>query len=133
MMTSTVRRTGVWLAAALLAAGWGCGDGTPSVSSSTTEATVTGKVTLYGKTADEGEIVFNPANVHRKDAARRSAPIGKDGTYTVTTLVGENQVNIQGANLMKQHPKLAYEGMSFDVQRGQNTLNVDFPLSESSP
>src|SRR4051794_21185477 len=78
-----------------LMAGWGCGGGgsAPAVSSSLTEATVSGTVTIKGKPATKGDVTFDPANSQRNVAAR-SAPIGADGTYTVTTLLGGNTVRV---------------------------------------
>jgi hypothetical protein len=80
-----------------LLAGWGCGGGSaPAVSSSMTEATVSGTVTIKGKPATGGQILFDPSNINRRDARPRTAAIGKDGSYTVTTLVGENLVSVEG-------------------------------------
>lgn len=80
--------------ATLLLAVTGCDD-RPAVNSSTTEeGTVHGRVTVDGKPATAGEVVFNPANHLRKMAPARSAPIGADGTYTVTTLSGTNSVMV---------------------------------------
>lgn len=49
-----------------------------------------------GQAGHGGGITFDPSNIHRKDAEVRTAAIGKDGSYTVTTLVGENMVSVQG-------------------------------------
>ncbi len=81
--------------AAILAAG-ACHSGTPSASGTTEESTIRGTVTVQGKPATGGGITFDPSNIHRKDAEVRTAAIGKDGSYTVTTLVGENMVSVQG-------------------------------------
>src|SRR5262245_46326446 len=91
------RRTAAGLAAAatLWLAG-GCGEGPPagSVDSSKTEATVKGVVKVNGTPATEGELIFDPSNIYRKDAQPRTAPIGQDGSYTVKTLTGENAVRL---------------------------------------
>jgi hypothetical protein len=114
------------LAAGLsLVAGWGCGD-KPSVSSSTTEATVKGKVLLNGKPATKGEVVFDPSNYQRREELPRRAPIAKDGTYTITTLVGVNSVTVTGPEAMKVQG-LDYAGDNFDVQPGENTYDIVFP------
>jgi hypothetical protein len=106
----------LWLAA-------GCG-GTPSVTSSTSEATVKGVVRIGGKPASEGEIVFDPANYKRPDAAKRTAPIGKDGTYTITTLTGANQVRL-GGSLVHKNQVLGYVTRDFEVRSGENTFDFD--------
>src|SRR4051794_10924741 len=84
-MTDRLRpRCGGWSAAccaATLILGGGCGDS--STSSSSTEATVHGTVTIKGKPASSGMVEFNPANINRKDVRAVSAPIGKDGSYSL--------------------------------------------------
>jgi hypothetical protein len=89
-------KSAVLLAVTSILAGWGCDNGTPSVSGSTEEATVKGSVTIKGKPATGGQILFDPSNINRRDARPRTAAIGKDGSYTVTTLVGENLVSVEG-------------------------------------
>ncbi len=84
----------VLLAAFLISPLAGCGSGAPSVSSSTEEVTVKGTVTIGGKPATSGEVIFDPSNVNRKFAASRTAAIGADGSYTVTTLYGENKISV---------------------------------------
>ncbi|WP_165073770.1 hypothetical protein [Paludisphaera rhizosphaerae] len=81
------------LACGLLLAG--CDTGAPSVSASTDEVAVKGTVKIGGKPATGGEIMFDPSNVKRKFAGIRSAKIGEDGTYTVTTLYGGNKISIR--------------------------------------
>ncbi|MEJ7639981.1 MAG: hypothetical protein WKF75_18915 [Singulisphaera sp.] len=75
-----------WRCAALMAAtglivGWGCGEGKPSVESSETEATVTGKVTIRGKPATKGSVMFDLSN----SCARPSAPDGIRSTRMAPT------------------------------------------------
>ena len=72
----------------------GCGTGAPSVSSSTEEVTVQGTVTIEGKPATSGEVVFDPSNVHRKFAGASTGPIGPDGSYSLKTLAGENRISV---------------------------------------
>ena len=114
---------GLMTAAALWGAG-GCGGGPPSVDTSNTEATVTGVVKIAGAPATEGEISFNPANIQRKDAATRTAPIGKDGTYTVKTLTGINEVRLGGA-IARKKPILSRETRSVDVKSGGMTYDFE--------
>src|SRR5690606_22925014 len=74
----------------------GCGQGPPPVSASKTEATVRGKVVVRGKAATKGQVVFDPSNIRRKDAVARTAELNPDGTYSITTLIGENDVRYEG-------------------------------------
>src|SRR4051812_45558137 len=96
-MRGTPRRWVAWLVAgSCVAATCGCGDGSESVSASTTEAKVVGKVTIKGKPATKGRVMFSAANSRRKDVAPRAAEIGKDGSYEITTLIGGNSVGVDG-------------------------------------
>lgn len=117
----------VLTAAVVLVGSWGCsGDGPPSVSTSTDEATVKGTVTVRGKRLARGTVTFNPSNHLRKDAASRTADIAKDGTYSITTLVGGNVVSVQAPEV-KKVPGLEYEELSYDVQAGENTFDIVLP------
>jgi hypothetical protein len=121
------RQWEIALVAAGLVAPWGCdGGGAPSVESSRTEAKVHGSVKARGKSLTSGEVVFNPANSARPDAPSRTAPIGKDGTYEVTTLVGLNSVRVAGPPLEKD-PQLGYAALRYDVKSGDNTFDVELP------
>ena len=112
-------------ALAVVAACWGC-SGTPAVVSSETEAMVKGTVKAYGKPITAGEVVFDPSNYKRTEAPERTAKIQKDGTYQVTTLVGENSVRVSGPAVEKD-PDLGYANLKFDVQSGENTYNIELP------
>src|SRR3954469_17261904 len=125
MQNGLARLTGL-AAATLLVIAWGCGSGAPAVDTSTTEATVKGVVTIRGKPVTEGRISFDPSNVKRKSEPVRSAPIGKDGSYTVKTLVGGNQVTFSGPAFDKDR-QLQDVLLPFDVQAGENTFNVELP------
>ncbi len=107
--------------------GPGC-DGRPPVDSSKTEATVTGTVLVKGKPAKAGEIRFDPSNVDRL-VGPRSAPIGPDGTYTIKTYTGGNQIGFAG-RLASENPGLFRFKEYFEVQRGENKKNFDL-LKES--
>lgn len=109
-----------------LASAWGCGDGAPSVATSTEEAAVKGKVTFNGKPVTKGEVVFDPANHLRKTATSRSAPLGADGAYSATTLVGENQVFVNSPQLRKTETAT----IGYDVQPGENTFDIDLPRAQ---
>src|SRR3954447_16518196 len=91
-MRSVLRGLAGLASAGLVIVVSGCGDGRPSVDTSTTEATVKGTVSIRGKPATGGQVSFDPSNVARKSETARKVPIGKDGSYEVKTLVGLNQV-----------------------------------------
>jgi hypothetical protein len=123
-MSDVHGRIAVSLCATALAASWGCGDERPAVESSMAEATVRGTVRIKGKLATRGTVTFDPSNYLRKDAAARSARIAKDGTYSVTTLVGENTVMVQSPDLGR-NSRLAYNEQTFVVKDGTNTFDID--------
>ncbi len=109
------------LASLVLALG-GCDS--PGVSSSKTEATVSGVVTVLGKPATGGQIAFNPANVARKDEPSRIVEIGKDGRYTARTLLGSNQVSL----LMPQVARTADvfgARKVIEVTSGENACDIE--------
>ena len=108
----------------------GCGSGAPSVSSSRTEATVHGKVTINGKAPATGEVTFDPSNVRRRDAPVNVGPIGKDGTYSVRTLVGSNNVHVNSPEVSKDQ-KLMYVTIPLEVQSGDNPFDITLPLPPS--
>jgi len=110
----------VLLATALLLVVWGCNSGgsAPAVSGSSEESTVKGTVTIKGKAASSGKIVFDPANTSRRTAIARTAEIGKDGSYTVTTLIGQNIVSAEGRGIPTNRQVV-------DVKSGGDTVNLD--------
>lgn len=110
-------------ASASLVVAVGCGGSPPSVDTSTAEATVKGVVKIDGKPATEGDISFDPSN-YKRPAPVVSAPIGKDGSYTIKTMVGENTVKL-GGSLTKKYQILQYNKTSFNVQAGENTFDYD--------
>ena len=65
------------------------------MDTSLNEATISGVVMVKGVPATGGTIMFNPSNAGRI-VPTRSAPIGPDGTYTIKTLTGTNQVSFEG-------------------------------------
>jgi hypothetical protein len=126
-MTFRPRSGPIWVLIPLL---WlaGC-DGKPSVDTSQTEATVTGTVRVRGTPAEGGTILFNPSNSGRL-VPTRSAAIGKDGAYTITTLTGGNQVTFGGEVATKnQGVGLAREYV--EVKGGENHADFDL-LSPNS-
>jgi hypothetical protein len=138
-MMSPPRRDAVLWAVALLTVtvllplNQGCMDGKPAVDSSMTEAAVSGTVRVKGVPAEGGSIVFSPSNSERIVPAR-SAPINKDGTYTITTLTGGNQIMFQG-DLSVKNPEIGFVREYVEVERGTNTADFDLlgPNSKKSP
>jgi len=101
----------------------GCGDGKPSIDPSLTEATVTGVVSVKGVPATGGAILFNPSNSGRL-VPTRSAPIGPDGTYTIKTLTGVNQVSFEGEVAAKNRG-VGLIKESAEVRSGENKADFD--------
>jgi hypothetical protein len=116
------------LALATLFALGGCdgSGGAPPASSSTEKATVKGKVTVKGKPLAKADVRFNAANINRKTGAIASTTTGDDGSYEVTTLVGENAVTLGGAAPAKD-AKLMYFSKTIDVKAGDNPFDIDIP------
>ena len=113
------------LAVSALCAG-GCGGGVPSAPSTKEEATVKGTVTLHGKPVTEGEVLFDPSNINRRDAPTVKSKIEKDGSYTVKTLVGENNIMISGAAIAKD-PTVTMPKKFVDVKSGENNFPIELP------
>jgi len=130
-MRHGLRRLTGLAATTLLALGWGCGGG-PAVETSTTEATVKGTVTIKGKPATEGSVTFDPSNINRKSESPRSAPIGKDGTYSVKTLVGLNQVTFSIPAIAKD-AQLQDARLEYVAEPGEHTFDIVLPPSGTSP
>ena len=102
----------------------GCSDGKPYQDTSRNEATVTGVVTAKGEPVTEGgTIQFNPSNSGRI-APTRTAPIGPDGRYTITTYTGVNVVTYEGA-IAKKYPGLGLRRDSATVASGENAVDFD--------
>ena len=114
----------------LLAASAGC-SGTPSVESSTTEATVKGTVTVRGKPVDRGRASIQPHELQREGVGARTAQIQKDGHYEIKTPIGQNSVSLTGPVIAKD-PQLAYGALSFDVKPGENEYNVVLPAGDGA-
>jgi hypothetical protein len=124
------RHAARWLALAIWVAGAGCNAFAPGLSSSTEEATVTGTVRVRGKPVTNGEITFRSSNVNRRGAPTKNAPIGKDGRYTITTLVGENFVMVVCKELFKRENQMLLDledGQTVKVGPGENTIDIDLP------
>lgn len=98
----------------------------PSVSGSTEEATVKGTVRIRGKPATNGIVSFRTSNINRPNAPLKEAPIGKDGTYTVTTLIGENFVEVSCKELFTPKNRVLLENEQMvNINSGENALDID--------
>jgi hypothetical protein len=126
----TRRSAAGWLGLALWAAGaGGCGfSDTPPVSGSMEEATVKGTVRVRGKAVTNGVISFRPSNVNRPNAPLREAPINKDGTYSIKTLIGLNFVEVScKETLSAKNRDLMENEQSVNIDSGENTRDIDIP------
>ena len=119
------RYTATLVAAFLLLVAVGCMDSRPSVSSSTTEATVKGTVTIKGKPATKGSVVFDPSNYARKNEQPRSAPLNKDGTYSIKTLIGSNSIRVSSPEA--EAAGAGYMTEDLDVVAGEQTFDIKLP------
>jgi hypothetical protein len=106
-----------------LALSAGCWDGKPPVSASMTEATVRGKVLLDGKPVTQGSVLFDAGNYRRKISARE-AQIGKNGTYIVKTLIGDNTITVRGPEIDRDRD-LAYQQFLLGVGEGENAFDIN--------
>jgi hypothetical protein len=97
----------------------------PEATGSTAEATVQGTVKVRGKLVTKGEVVFDPANINRPTAPVHKAPIGKDGKYSLKTLVGPNTVTVESKETLGD--STLQTGDQYIVQAGENTFNVVLP------
>jgi hypothetical protein len=119
------RRNGILCAATCLSLAIvsACGDGKPSVDTSRNEATVTGVVTAKGVPVTGGTIYFNPSNSGRI-VPIKSAEIGPDGRYTITTFTGDNQVTY-GGDVATKNRGVGLRRDFATVRSGENTFDFD--------
>ena len=79
-----------------------------------------------------GEIAFDPSNYQRKNETARRVPIGKDGSYTVKTLVGANRVSFAVPE-MARDPQLQDLSLQYEVKEGENTYDIELPPPPPGP
>jgi hypothetical protein len=118
------------LALAFLTVGIGCDPhaGAPPISGSLEEANVKGTVRLRGKPVHDGMITFRTANINRPNTPTFQAPIGKDGTYSIRTLVGENFVDVVFKELYTpKYREFMDNEQMLRVKSGENTIDIDVP------
>ena len=104
----------------------GCGPGAPHAESSLTEAPVTGRVLSEGKPITKGQVIFDPANINRPRETVRMADIGRDGSYKVTTLIGENRVTVVIPGRPRK-PGTPYVQEICKVNPWENTFDITVP------
>jgi hypothetical protein len=56
----------------------------------------------------------------------KTAPIGKDGTYSLKALVGTNRVNVSAPGFPNE-PNAQRLIPECDVRSGNTTFNIEFP------
>jgi hypothetical protein len=109
----------------------GCDSGIPPVDSTLEEATVKGTINVQGKPLSGGHVQFFAGNIARK-VGPALAPIGKDGSYTIKTLVGVNLVTLQPERTRAHlYRGLEYEEKTVNVKPGENTADLDFLAEET--
>lgn len=118
----------IMLVALVLAGCGGSGSGVAPVSGSEEEASVKGTVYLRGKPLNNGRVLFNPVNIKRANVQARQAPINKDGSYGLKTLVGDNYVQIDCAELRQsRNREIADTERTVIVNSGDNTIDLKIP------
>jgi hypothetical protein len=118
------------MAAILLVAAAGCSSNpaASALTSSMEEATLHGTVRVNGKPVNNGTLSFRTAHINRPKSPTKSVEIGKDGSYSVTTVVGENQVEVTCKELnAKDTKKFRGTEQLIMVQSGDNAVDIEIP------
>jgi hypothetical protein len=119
-----------WMAAVVLVATSGCGSNPAAsgLTSSMEEATLKGMVRVNGKAVNNGTVSFRTAHINRPNSPTKNVDIGKDGTYSVTTVVGENYVEVTCKELnTKQTKKFLGSEQLIMVKSGENDVDIELP------
>jgi len=125
-----------WMVIASLMACSGCDphSGAPPVSGSLEEATVKGTVRVDGKLVKNGTVGFEVANIRRPNEGMRQAPISKDGTYEIKTLVGENYVELNCREMLtRKMRQYSGERINLIVKSGENQVDLEMPERRPAP
>ena len=131
-MSGHPRRFQTLTLAAVFAAILGCGssDIPSQVSGSSEEAKIKGRVLVNGKPVKGGQLIFKVANANRPGVPSRTAKINPDGTYEVTTLVGQNYVETNGVKELDS-PKLRQfrddDAPLHIPSGGSDSLDLNYP------
>ena len=129
----------VVIAGIVVFVGLGCGDKPPALTSNE-EATVTGTVKVRGKSLAGGEVVFDPAIISATRRSRerrlaRAALQDHHARWSGTPFVSSCRAS-RARPLLWERLKtigktcaasIEYEDTQFDVQKGENKLDLEFP------
>ena len=117
--------TSLAIAALVITGGCESSPRSPVDKASSTEVKVSGKVTVKGMPASKGKVTVSPTG---PAFVERITDIRRDGSYEVTTFVGMNSFSVRGTG----NPAAgdAYNKANFEVKEGQNTINLDLPLTD---
>ena len=113
------------IAAVGMAGNLGCGNAA-NHETATTEAKVSGIVTIRQTPTKGVEVIFIPTNAIPGKAGARTAIVNSDGTFEITTIVGHNDVRL-GGPITKKEPTLAYATKAVEVLATGTVANLDFP------
>jgi hypothetical protein len=92
------------------------------------EVTLKGTVRVRGKPVNNGRVTFRTSNVNRPTAPTKEAEIGKDGTYTIATLVGLNFIEVTcKETLGAKNRDLMENEQPINIKSGQTTLDINIP------
>jgi hypothetical protein len=129
----TRRHLAGWLVLAVSAV-VGCNPDAPRVSGSMEEAAVKGTVRVRGKAVDNGIVTFRPSNINRPNVPAREAPIGKDGTYSIKALIGQNFVDVSCKEILTPKNRDLIENERLvDIKSGDNALDLEIPPQPPPP
>jgi hypothetical protein len=124
------RHAAGWLTLAIWSVG-ACGCGSPYTANATgslEEVTLKGTIRVRGKPVTNGVVSFRSSNVKRPTAQTKEVPISKDGTYTVTTLVGQNFVEVScKETLGPKNRDLIENEQMIKIESGQSALDITIP------
>jgi len=119
-----------WTATVLLVATSGCSSNpaASSLTSSMEEATLKGTVRVNGKPVNNGTLSFRTAHINRPNSPTKPTTINPDGTYSVTTIVGENYVEVTCKEMNTPKTK-RFRGTEqlIMVQSGENSVDIEIP------
>ena len=119
-----------WTATVLLVATGGCNSNpaASALTSSMEEAMLHGTVRVNGKPVNNGALSFRTAHINRPKSPTKTVEINKDGSYSVTTVVGENYVEVTCKELnSKQTRRFLGTEQLIMVKSGDNAVDIEIP------
>jgi hypothetical protein len=126
-----IRRVSIACTAAILlvaVAGCSSNPAASALTSSMEEATLHGTVRVNGKPVNNGTVSFRTAHINRPNSPTKNVTINKDGSYLVTTVIGENYVEVTCKELnAKDTKKFRGNEQLIMVQSGDNTVDIEIP------